>query len=143
MTTLRSVAMIFPSSVALSIGADRLAYGAARARDLAFSAVLELWGKRRSEGMTQTEFAEKLGRDTGWLSKKLKGPTNWTLKTLGQMVEALDGELEIRIHDLRQPLQEKANFDAYAVREDRSFSSQGGIDRRPLPGSNSELKALR
>jgi transcriptional regulator with XRE-family HTH domain len=91
----------------------RMDYGFARARDLAFDAVWELWRKRQANGMKQTELAEKLGRDTGWLSRKLKGPGNWTLRTFGEMAEALDGELEIRIVPLEDQLQIKPNFDAY------------------------------
>jgi transcriptional regulator with XRE-family HTH domain len=95
--------------------AARLQYGEARARDLSFMAVLALWRKRRAGGMTQSQFAENLGRDTGWLSKKLKGPSNWTLKTLGHMVEALGGELEIVVHDLSESPDRPRNYDAYSV----------------------------
>jgi hypothetical protein len=77
---------------------------------------MELWRKRRDKDkMTQAEFAARLDRDTGWLSKKLAGPGNWTLKTFARMVEALDGEIEIRVHDLREPSADRDNFDAYAA----------------------------
>lgn len=91
----------------------RMDYGFARARDLAFDAVTQLWRVRQTNGMKQTELAQRLGRDTGWLSKKLSGPGNWTLRTLGEMAEALDGEIEIRIHPLEEPLPEKPNYNAY------------------------------
>lgn len=94
----------------------RMDYGFARARDLAFDAVQELWRKRQSTGLTQIDLAKKLGKDAGWLSKKLKGPGNWTLRTLGEMVEALDGELEIRVFPLEEPLHPARNFDAYAMK---------------------------
>jgi transcriptional regulator with XRE-family HTH domain len=81
----------------------RMDYGFARARDLAFDAVNELSRKRQANGMKQAELALRLGRDTGWLSKKLKGPGNWTLRTFGEMAEALGGEIEISIHPLEEP----------------------------------------
>jgi len=63
--------------------------------------------------MTQAELADRLDRNRGWVSKKLSGPTNWTLRTFGDLVDALDGEVEISIADLRG-VQELTNFDAYA-----------------------------
>jgi hypothetical protein len=71
-------------------------YGYARARDLAFDAVRELWELRCEEGMTQASLATKIGRDPAWLNRNLRGPGNWTLRTLGEFVAALDGILEIR-----------------------------------------------
>jgi hypothetical protein len=71
-------------------------YGYARARDLAFDAVRELWDLRCHEGMTQAMLASKIGRDPAWLNRNLRGPGNWTLRTLGEFVAALNGILEIR-----------------------------------------------
>ena len=90
-------------------------YGFARVRDLAFDAVRELWAKRQGAGMKQTELAARLGRDTAWVSKKLKGPGNWTLRTFGELVEALDGDAEIIVVGLETPLRLRPNFDAYAA----------------------------
>jgi transcriptional regulator with XRE-family HTH domain len=90
-------------------------------------AVLILWRKRRDEGMTQTQLAERLGCNKGWLSKKLSGPANWTLKTLGHMVEALDGELEIVVRDLREPVDQPRNFDAYEDDEQSPPDDQMGL----------------
>ncbi len=75
--------------------------GFARTRDLAFAAVRKLWKLRQSQGMTQQDLAVRLGKDPAWVSRKLSGPSNWTLHTLGDLVDALDGEIEISIHDLR------------------------------------------
>ncbi len=108
----------------------RMDYGFARARDLAFDAVSELWRKRQAAGMKQTDLAEKLGRDTGWLSKKLKGPGNWTLRTFGEMAEALDGEIEIRIHPLEEPAKERINYDAYAAEPSKRDQESKLIQRR-------------
>jgi transcriptional regulator with XRE-family HTH domain len=78
---------------------DRARYGIARAKSQAFAEVMKLWRKRNAEGMSQADLAEKLGRDTRWLSRRLKGPGNITLKTLGRMAEALDGEVEIVVRE--------------------------------------------
>ena len=92
--------MTFQSNIAPMSWADRRKYGAARIRNAAFAEIIALWRKRKSQGMKQKEFAKRLDRDTGWLSKELRGPGNWRLKTIGAMVEALDGEIEIRVYDI-------------------------------------------
>jgi hypothetical protein len=89
-------------------------YGVARAQDLAFDAVLDLWQRRRSAGMKQKDLAEHLGRDRGWVSKALKGPGNWTFRTFGELVAAMDGEIEIRVHGLEDAPTIPNNYDAYA-----------------------------
>lgn len=88
-------------------------FGFARTRDLAFGAIRKMWKLRQSQGMTQVDLAARLDRDPAWVSKKLSGPTNWTLRTLGDLVDALDGEVEIRIADLRAGKMQ-GNYDAYA-----------------------------
>jgi transcriptional regulator with XRE-family HTH domain len=90
---------------------QRSDYGFARVRDAAYDAVMELWRRRKSEGMTQAQLAEALGGDSGWLSRNLKGPGNWTLKTVGRLVEALVGEVEIKVHALEDSA--GANYHAY------------------------------
>jgi transcriptional regulator with XRE-family HTH domain len=79
------------------------AFGFARTRDLAFNAVRGLWRRRRSQGMTQKDLATRIGRDPAWVSRRLQGPGNWTLRTIGTFVAALNGEIEIKIHDLEEP----------------------------------------
>ena len=93
---------------------DLADYGFARVRDKAFDAVHMLWLKRKSQGVLLKDVAAKIGRDTGWVSKQLKGPGNWTLRTFGELVEALDGEAEIEVFGLEEPLTLKSNYDAYA-----------------------------
>lgn len=92
---------------------DRADYGFARARDVAYDAVMELWAKRQAEGVTQAAVARALGRDPGWVSKQLRGPGNWTLRTFGELVEALDGEAEIYAYPLESPATTPSNYDAY------------------------------
>ena len=78
------------SSIVRKHGSDRGDYGFARARDIAFDAVLALWRKRKAAGVKQSDIAAALGRDPAWVSKQLKGPGNWTLRTIGELVEAMD-----------------------------------------------------
>jgi predicted transcriptional regulator len=81
---------------------DRGDYGFARARDLAFDAVQSLWRKRKSEGMKQVDIAKALDRSPAWVNRSLQGPGNWTLRTLGELVEALNGEIEISVYAIEQ-----------------------------------------
>jgi hypothetical protein len=93
-------------------------YGFARARDQAFDAVIRLWERRKKEGLTQAQLAAAMGRDSGWVSRHLRGPGNWTLRTVGAFVAGLQGELEIAAYPLEEPLQPLSNFDAYLGYQD-------------------------
>jgi len=84
----------------------------ARARDLAFDAVVELWLKRSASGMTQLDVCRILGRHPSWVSRNLRGPSNWTLRTFGELVEALNGELTIAVSP-REECADRANYHAY------------------------------
>lgn len=63
----------------------------------AYYAIYTLWLRRRSEGMTQRDIAEKLGRDPAWVSHALSGPRNWTMRTLGELAHALEGHVTIAV----------------------------------------------
>lgn len=88
---------------------DRGDYGFARVRDKAFDAVLELWRRRQSEGRKLTDLASVLHRDGAAVCRNLSGPGNWTLRTFGELVEAMDGEVEISVHALEDPLPTRSN----------------------------------
>lgn len=77
---------------------ERADYGFARVRDVAFDAIIALWRRRKEEGMKQFDIAAAIGKDEGWVSRKLRGPGNWTLRVMGEFVEALNGEIEIKVH---------------------------------------------
>jgi hypothetical protein len=79
--------------------------------------------KRKSQGVLLKDVAAKIGRDTGWVSKQLKGPGNWTLRTFGELVEALDGEAEIDVFGLEEPLATRTNYDAYAEHHPDAFGA--------------------
>jgi transcriptional regulator with XRE-family HTH domain len=89
-------------------------FGTARARDAAYDAVMTLWRDRKSKGLTQKLLAEKIGRDRGWVSRYLRGPGNWTLKTLGAFAQGLDAEVEISIVPLEKSRNADSNSDAYS-----------------------------
>ena len=85
--------------------------GYLKARDEAFNAVYKLWCKRFDQGVSQKDIAEFLGRDPAWVSRALRGPANWTMRTFGELVEALNGVIEIGI----VPVEElpRDNYDIY------------------------------
>jgi hypothetical protein len=105
--------MTTPSDLNSLSPAERREFGFARARDAAFDAVSSLWARRQNEGMTQTDISNALGSDPGWVSKNLRGPGNWTLRTFGAFVEALNGEASISIRALDDPLLVRSNYHAY------------------------------
>jgi transcriptional regulator with XRE-family HTH domain len=114
-------------------------FGFARARDKAFAAIRELWKIRRSEGVSQTDIATRLGRDPAWVSRKLSGPSNWTLRTFGELADALDGEVDIRVLDIKNAVNH-SNYDAYSGYgenpEQRAIWGADGESQRtsnPLP----------
>ncbi len=84
---------------------DLVDYGVARLRDQAFDAIGALWRRRQSEGWTQKRVADAIGRDPAWVSRTLRAPGNWTLRTIGELIQALDGESEITITPLEAPLE--------------------------------------
>ena len=93
---------------------DRADYGFARLRDQMFDAVTALWRRRKAEGLTQKELAARIGRDPAWVSRNLAAPGNWTLRTAGELIQALDGEADINVGAPEDALQTPLNFDAYA-----------------------------
>lgn len=101
---------------------DKGDYGFARVRDKAFDAVHDLWTKRKSQGVLLKDVASSIGRDTGWVSKQLSGPGNWTLRTFGELVEALNGEAEITVFGFEDSVAERSNFDAYTVHSERPLN---------------------
>ncbi len=92
---------------------DRADYGFARLRDQVFDAVTALWRRRKAEGLTQKELAARIGRDPAWVSRNLAAPGNWTLRTAGELIQALEGEAEINVAALEDRPETPANVDAY------------------------------
>jgi hypothetical protein len=67
--------------------------------------------------MKQIDIAKAIGRSPSWINRSLRGPGNWTLRTFGELVEALNGEIEIAVHAVEDPLPAPPNYDAYAEYE--------------------------
>jgi hypothetical protein len=106
--------MISQSSALPPLAPRELAnYGFARVRDLAFDAIHALWRRRQEEGMKQLDIVRALSRDPAWVSRNLRGPGNWTLRTIGELVEALNGEIEIVIHAKEEVPERPSNYSAY------------------------------
>jgi transcriptional regulator with XRE-family HTH domain len=94
-------------------GRDLEEYGAERIRNDTFEQVRLLWERRKTEGWTQKQVADAIGRDPGWVSRNLSAPGNWTVRTMGAFVQGLNGEIEIRIYAIEDPLETPINYDAY------------------------------
>lgn len=109
--------MTTPSDLIKLTPEERGEYGFVRIKDVAFDAVQRLWRRRSAEGVSQTDLADALGKDTGWVSKNLRGPGNWTLRTFGALVEGLGGEAQIVVRALEDPLPILSNYHAYAEYE--------------------------
>ncbi|MBX9825160.1 MAG: helix-turn-helix domain-containing protein [Xanthobacteraceae bacterium] len=95
-------------------GRDLENFGFARVRDIAYDAVQELWRKRKEQGWNQIRLAENIGRDTGWLSRYLSGPGNWTFRTFGALVQGLDGDVQIIVRPSESIKRGMRNSHAYA-----------------------------
>lgn len=116
---------------------ERRDYGFARIRDAAFDAVSALWDRRQSEGMTQVDVANAIDGDPGWVSKNLRGPGNWTMKTFGTFVEALNGEALITVRAAEDPLPVRSNYHAYVGYEPEITVTSSNITVRQRGGSAS------
>jgi transcriptional regulator with XRE-family HTH domain len=128
--------MTTPSDLITLSPKERRDFGFARVRDAAFDAVVSLWARRQEQGMTQIDLANALGSDPGWVSKNLRGPGNWTLRTFGAFVEALQGEARITIRPLEDPLGILSNFHAYVGYEQPGAMTVAQPDSTPfLQGS--------
>ncbi|MGA2056877.1 MAG: helix-turn-helix transcriptional regulator [Bradyrhizobium sp.] len=109
---------------------ERDDYGFARVRDAAYDGVMDLWRRRKDQGMTQAQLADALGGDAGWLSRNLRGPGNWTLRTVGRFVQALNGEVEFKVHGLEDPLPVRSNYHAYVGYEPEMTATAGPTVRQ-------------
>jgi len=124
---------------------DRANYGFAKVRDLAFDAVRALWRRRNKEGMNQSELASAIGRDPAWVSRNLRAPGNWTLRTLGEFVEGLDGDIEIIVRANEDVSAHRKNYDAYSEYGEKSASRQqsAALDGRQRVISKQDDPRLR
>ena len=104
-----------------------LAY--ARIRDNVFDAVMELWRRRQKENdsLQQKDLAAKVGCSPARINKELRGPANWTLRTFADLVDALDGEAEVKVYGLEDPPGHRPNYDAYSDYREQSQALSPGL----------------
>lgn len=118
---------------------ERRDYGFARIRDAAFDAVSSLWARRQTEGMTQLDLADAIDSDPGWVSRNLRGPGNWTMKTFGAFVEGLNGEALITVRAAEDPLPIRSNYNAYVGYEQEITATwaDGAVRQRGATSASS------
>ena len=101
-----------PETLTPELRAEELrTIGFARVREAIFDAVDNLWQQRRTEGMTKKDIANSIGYHPSQITRALAGPGNWTLETIGALVEAMDGDLHVEVKP-RTPC--VRNHDIYA-----------------------------
>lgn len=104
----------------------------ARVRDALFDGVYALWQQRKREGLTQSTLAAELGRDRAWVSRTLRGPANWTVRSVAELLAALDGKLEVAVIPRERPAAD--NYDHYsAVFDATKLTAVGAVGLQPLP----------
>lgn len=70
------------------------AYGRTGTRLQVAAAVWTLWDRlRKEQGLDQQWLADRMGKSKSRVSRLLKGPGNWTLDTVGDLLEAMQGRL--------------------------------------------------
>lgn len=66
----------------------------------------EAYAKKCAAGeINQTQLAEKLGVNRSAVNRRLSGRTNMTIKTVAEMVWALDHDIDVKIFDQCQLMQ--------------------------------------
>ena len=105
--------MTFQSDALRMTPEQRRDYGFARVRDTAFDAIQVLWRRRKAAGLKQTDIASAIKRHPTWVSRSLRAPGNWTLRTIGELAEAMNGEVEIIVHAIEDPPTERRNYSVY------------------------------
>jgi hypothetical protein len=78
--------------------------------------------------MSQVDLAKTIGRDPAWVSRSLRAPGNWTLRTFGELVEGLNGDIEIIVHANEDATGRQSNYDAYF-----DYGEERSPPRRPQP----------
>lgn len=101
-----------PETSMSSDGEMRALVGAERARHVAYEAIIDLWLKRQAEGLRKKDIATALSKHPAWVTRALAGPANWQIETLGALVEALNGVMEISVTPVEDV--HLGNFDFYA-----------------------------
>jgi transcriptional regulator with XRE-family HTH domain len=89
---------------------DELDDAGFRARDLAWSVVLDEFTKQHEEiGLTYKALGDRIGRSKSQVQRWLASPFNMSIRSLGLLAEGLDVELLIELKDRSAP-QSRANY---------------------------------
>jgi hypothetical protein len=79
---------------AVPLGDADLGYGRTATRLMIAGAVWSLWEQLQLEKCVDQQWlADRLGKDKSRVSRLLKGPGNWTLDTVADLLEAMEGRL--------------------------------------------------
>lgn len=79
---------------AISVG-DK-GYARTATRLMIAGAVWDLWERlRREQGVDQQWLAGRLNKNKSRVSRLLKGPGNWTIDTVADLLEAMEGRLTV------------------------------------------------
>lgn len=60
----------------------------------------------QTKGLTKKQLAESIDKDTGWLSKTFSKPGNWTLRTISDLLIAMESELSHEVTPLETEAQD-------------------------------------
>lgn len=95
----------------------------------------------KDRGVTKKELAERLDTSQAYITKVLRGNTNFTMASMTKLVQALDAKLDIQI----VPKEEKVESWFKALRNDQQTKSNPmkitpEITGNPVPGEE-EMEA--
>jgi len=69
-----------------------------------FGAFYEMCIKRKAEeGLNRTVLGERMGKDKSRLTQMLRGPGNWSLRTIAEFANALEMDFHFFLSDRKQP----------------------------------------
>jgi transcriptional regulator with XRE-family HTH domain len=63
----------------------------------------ELVAVMKSRGLTRTALAEKIGTSPAYITKILRGDTNFTLDSMARIAQSLDCEIDFKLRPLATP----------------------------------------
>lgn len=86
MTTSQNDALLSELNGDGPLSAGTRAYLGARARNAVFNFIHEKLREAKSQGLTQKDLADRIGKDPGRLSNTLSSPGNWTIDTIAELL---------------------------------------------------------
>lgn len=79
----------------------------------------------KAEGQTRAELAKKIGKSNAYITKVLRGDTNFTISSMVSLVKALEGKIDVVVHDKNGRViksAENTKFDATISSEIQSWT---------------------